>query len=307
MKIAVMGTGGVGGYYGGRLAASGQNVTFIARGEHLEAIRQDGLRVKSVHGDAHVTPAQATDDPATIGPVDVVLFCVKLWDTRAAAEMCRPLIGENTAVISLQNGAEKEDVLAEVLGEEAVLGGLCRIVSYIEEPGVIRHESQMHALVFGERDGKRSPRADVFLEACELAGIDATLSDDITRDIWLKFLFICALSGMTSLTRQPIGPIMAHPGTRDMVRRCMQEAYDVGRAKGANLPQDAVEDNFNFADRLEPSLTSSMQRDLEAGNRLEVGSLNGVVAHLGRELGVETPVNQVIHNVLQFYEDGAVT
>lgn len=299
-----MGTGGVGGYFGGRLAAAGQGVTFIARGEHLKAIQKNGLLIKSVAGDAHVKPAQATDDPATIGPVDFVLVCVKAWDTREAAEMCRPLIGPETGVISPQNGIEKEAILAETLGEAAVMGGLCTIVAYIENPGVIRHDSQMQNLIFGERDGSRSPRAETFLAACEEAEFKATLSDDITRDMWMKFLFICAISGMTSLTRQTIGAVLENPDTRALTRQVMQEVWEVGRASGVNLPDDAVENRFNFADGLEYTLTSSMQRDLADGKPLEVGALNGTVARMGRELGVDTPVNHIIYASLQFYEQG---
>lgn len=299
-----MGSGGVGGYFGARLAASGQDVTFIARGDHLEAIQQNGLRLKSVRGDVHVEPAQATDDPATVGPVDLVLVCVKTWDTRSAAELCRPLVGDETAVISLQNGIEKEDILVERLGAGAVMGGLCAIVSYVETPGVIRHDSQMQGLTLGELNGERSPRAVAFLEAFEAAGLDATLSDDITRDIWIKFLFICAVSGMTSLTRQPIGPVMENPDTRDLTRRVMKEVWEVGRAAGVSIPDDAVEGRLNFAAGLEYTLTSSMQRDLEAGRRMEIGALNGAVASLGRELGIETPVNHMIYACLQFYELG---
>jgi 2-dehydropantoate 2-reductase len=304
MRIAIIGTGGVGGYFGARLAAAGHDVTFVARGAHLEAIQRNGLTLKSVLGDEHIYPAQATDDTSTIDPVDIVLICVKSWATHQAAEMCQPLLGEGTGVISLQNGIEKEDILVDALGKQPVMGGLCSIVSYIESPGVIRHQSQLQNLIFGELDGNRTPRAEAFLEACQTAGIDATLSDDITRDIWMKFLFICAVSGMTSLTRQPLGPVTEKLDTRELMRHAMQEVWEVGRAQGVDLPDNAVEDRMNVAIGFAYDSTSSMQRDLEAGNRMEVGALNGTVARLGRELGIDTPVNRTIYACLQFSEQG---
>lgn len=304
MKIAVIGTGGVGGYFGGRLAASGQDVTFIARGEHLKAIQQNGLTLNSVLGDAQVKPAQATDDTSGVGPVDIALVCVKTWNTRDAAEAARPLVGENTGVISLQNGIQNARILTEALGEAPVMGGLCRIISYIEAPGVIRHDSQMQSVTFGEFSRERTPRAEAFLAACEAAKIDITLSDDIQRDIWGKFLAIAAFAGMTSLTRQPIGPVMAQRDTRELVRRVLDEVHDVGQAVGVNWADGAVEKSFQFLDNLEPNLTTSMQRDLEAGNRMELSAINGAVVEMGRETGVDTPINQAIYGALQFYEEG---
>lgn len=307
MRIAVVGTGGVGGYFGTRLADSGQDVTFIARGAHLEAIQQNGLKLNSVLGDAHIKPAQATDDPTSVGPVDIVLVCVKTWHTREAAESARPLVGENTGVMSLQNGIQNERILTDVLGEAAVMGGLCRIISYIQAPGVIQHDSQMQTIGFGEMNGERTPRAEAFLAACEAAKIDVTLSDDIQRDIWAKFLLIAAFAGMTTLTRQPIGAVMEHQDTREMTLRVLQEVHAVGQAVGVHWADGAVDNGFKFLENLEPTLTTSMQRDLEAGNQMELSAINGAVVEMGREAGVDTPVNQAIYGALMFYESGRQT
>ena len=208
MKIVIMGTGGVGGYFGGLLAYSGQDVTFIARGEHLRAIRQHGLRVESSHGDFTVAPAKATDDPRTVGPVDLVLVCVKGWDTAAAAQLIKPMVGPDTAVISLQNGVLNEEILSEALGPEPILGGTCYISCEIAAPGLIRHKSQMRRVIFGELNGQITPRAERILAAFEKSGATAELTTDSRKAQWTKFLFICAASGVSAVTRSSLGPVL---------------------------------------------------------------------------------------------------
>jgi 2-dehydropantoate 2-reductase len=307
MKIAVMGTGGVGGYFGTRLALGGSDVAFVARGAQLAAVREHGLRVRSAGGDLHLAPVRATDDPREIGPVDLVLFGVKLWDTSAAAEAIRPLLGPDTAVVSFQNGVVKDDILMETLGRRAVIGGVCYIAATIAEPGVIVHTGTMQRLVFGEYDGTRSARVELFEAACRQAGIDAEVSADITRALWEKFVFLVAFSAVTATTRRPIGAVRAHPQTRRLLAAAMQEVVDVGRAQGVALAPDFVADRLRFADQLPVTMTSSMANDLERGNRLEVPWLSGDVARRGAALGVPTPVNGTLFDVLSIAADGVAT
>lgn len=306
MKIVIMGTGGIGGYFGARLAASGCDVTFIARGKHLGAMRSDGLKVLSALGDVHIRPVNATDDPARIGPVDVVLIAVKLWSTEEAVHAAKPLIGPGTAVISFQNGVDAVDVLSTTLGREHVVGGIAHIAAVIDQPGVIRHNGAMQRLTFGELDGHRSPRAEAFLAACRKAGIDAALSDDILRAIWEKFIFIAGLSGMTAVTRLPIGPVRQDPDTRALLLDVMREAAAVGRAKGVNLEAEAAEKQLAFIDGLPHDMISSMLGDLERGNRLEVQWLSGAVARLGKEMNIGTPANRFIYAALKLHARGNV-
>jgi 2-dehydropantoate 2-reductase len=304
MRIAVMGTGGVGGYFGTRLALGGYDVSFIARGRHLEAIRQRGLKVESPLGDMHLATPRATDDPADIGAVDVVLFGVKLWDTETAAKAAAPLIGRETAVVSLQNGVRKDDILRDVLGDRAVMGGACYIAAQIAEPGVIRHSGAMQKIVFGEYDGKRSTRAEAFLNACQRAGIDAEISADIRCTIWEKFAFLVGLSGLTTTIRKPIGPIRSNPRTRALLLDAMREVVAVGRAQGVQLAADFADSRLAFADGLPETMTSSMHNDLERGNRLEVDGLSGDVVERGRGANVPTPVNRAIYDILILHAAG---
>ncbi|HSF47552.1 MAG TPA: 2-dehydropantoate 2-reductase [Burkholderiales bacterium] len=304
MKIAVMGAGGVGGYFGARLAAGGADVAFIARGEHLRAIQREGLRVESGLGDVLLKPAQATDHAASVGLVDFVLFTVKLWSTSEAARELKPLLGPETAVISFQNGVDAVAILSEELGRPHVMGGVAHIGAVIERPGVIRHNGTLARLTFGELDGRRSSRLEALLAACLGAGIDAHLSDDIQRAIWEKFVFLVGLSGMTSLTRTPIGPIREDPVTRAMLLEVMREAASVGRAEGANLPKDIAEKQLAFADGLPYDMISSMLGDLNRGNRLELEWLSGAVARLGEQHGIATPANRFIHAALKLHARG---
>ena len=304
MKVAIMGTGGVGGYFGSKLALGGCDVSFIARGAHLAAIKAGGLRVRSALGDLHVPSPNATDSPAEVGAVDVVLFGVKLWDTRSAAEAIRPLVGPQTVVISLQNGVVKDDLLTGALGQEAVAGGACYIAATIIEPGVIGHAGTMQKLVFGEYGGRLTERIQRFHEACVRAGIDAQVSEDIARVIWEKFVFLVGLSATTAATRSPIGKVRAHPASRRLLEAVMQEAVDIGRAEGVALAADFAQDRLRFCDQLPADMTASMLRDLERGNRLEVEWLSGDVSRRGLKLGVPTPFNTAVFDILALHADG---
>lgn len=298
MKIAIMGTGGVGGYFGGLLAHSGQDVAFIARGEHLRAIQQHGLRVESPHGDFIVIPAEATDDPAMVGPVDLVLMSVKGWDTASAAQLIKPMVEPDTAVISLQNGVLNEEILSEALGSEPVLGGTCYISSEIAAPGLIRHKSQMRRVIFGELDGRITPRAERILTAFENSGATVELTTDIRKAQWTKFLFIGPISGVSAVTQSPIGPILRCPETRELYIEAMREVEAVARALGVKLDDDVLERTLTFSDGLEPDIKPSMLVDLERGKRLELDAQNGAVVRLGHRAGVPTPVNEFITRVL---------
>lgn len=304
MKIAIMGTGGVGGYFGAKLALGGNEVCFIARGAHLAAIKAQGLTVHSPLGDLHIQTPMATDNPAEIGPVDVVLFGVKLWDTKAAAEAIKPLIGPQTMVISLQNGVVIDDLLTETLGSSAVAGGVCYIAATIEAPGVIGHANKLQSMVFGEYSGQRSARIERFHQACVQSGIEAEISDDIARVIWEKFVFLVGLSATTATTRSPIGIIRQNPASRRLLEGVMQEAVDVGRAEGVNLAADFAQDRLRFCDQIPAEMTASMLRDLERGNPLEVEWLSGDVSKRGQRLGIPTPYNTAVFDILAVHANG---
>jgi len=304
MKIAMMGSGGVGGYFGGRLAKQGYEVAFIARGAHLAAMRDNGLTIESGVAPMRLNPVRVTDDPATIGPVDVVILSVKLWDTEDAARQIKPLVGRDTAVISLQNGVDAETILAGMLGPHHVMGGIAQIGTRIGRPGVIEHVGTMQRLVFGELDNVRSARAEALLEACLAAGITAELSTDVVKTIWHKFVFLVGMSSVTSLTRLPIGPIRKDPDARALLLNVMREAVAVGRKKGVGLDTDFAEQQIAFADGLPETMTTSMYHDLERGNRLELPWLAGTVARFGRELGIDTPYCNAVLGGLSLYANG---
>ncbi len=302
MRIAMMGAGGVGGYFGGRLAASGCDVTFIARGRHLEALRNDGLKIDSRDiGDATIDPVEATDTPADVGVVDYVIVGVKLWDTEEVGRAILPMVGPDTTVLSLQNGVECDETLARVVGAEHLIGGVAFIASSIGEPGVIKHIGTMQRVVVGERAGGSSPRVDALHEALLQGGINAEVSEDIERTIWEKFVFLVGLSATTTTLRTTLGPVREDPESRELLLNVMRETVAVGRAKGIDLPADYADDRLAFADGLPVDITSSMHHDLEAGNRLEVAWLSGAVARFGQELGVATPVNQSVFEQLERY------
>ncbi|HEX4356657.1 MAG TPA: 2-dehydropantoate 2-reductase [Pseudonocardia sp.] len=304
MRIAVMGTGGVGGYFGARLARGGHDVAFVARGRQLEALRAHGLRVESPLGDLHLPDIEATDNPKELGPADLVLFGVKLWDTEASAELIKPLLAGRTGVVSFQNGVVKDDILRGALGAEHVLGGVCYIAATIAEPGVIRHSGTLQKLVFGEYDGSTSPRVRELYEACAGSGIDVELSDRIERTIWEKFVFLVGLSGTTSTARTPIGPIRSHPRARAFLHDVLDEVVQVARAQGVQLPADYAEDRLAFVDQIPEGMTSSMHHDLESGNRLEVAWLSGDVVRRGAALGIPTPCNRAIMDILSVHSEG---
>jgi 2-dehydropantoate 2-reductase len=305
MRIAIMGTGGVGGYFGARLAASAADVTFIARGEHLSAMQTNGLQVLSANGDLLLKPARATHAPSEVGVVDLVMIGVKLWSTEEAVREIAPMVGPNSTVVSFQNGVIAIDQLLAAYGRQRVIGGVANIAALIEAPGVIRHNGTMARLIFGELDGRKSARCEEFAALCQRAGFDHVLSEDINRAIWEKFVFLASFSGMTSLTRQPIGPIRTDPELRAMLREAIAEVVAVGRAKGANLPADQVEKSLAWADGLPATMVASMLGDLQRGNRLELPWLSGAVVKLGVELGVPTPTHRFISLALKPYANGA--
>lgn len=305
MKIAIMGSGGVGGYFGAKMALAGNDVTFIARGAHLDALRRNGLRVKTDDGDMIVNPVKATDDPATIGPVDVVLFSTKLYDTTEAAEQLKPVMGPGTFVVTVQNGISGADMIGAVLGRENVLAGSTYIVSHLEEPGVIRHMGKYQRIVFGEIDGRMSNRGRSFETLCQDSGIDVELSDKVQTTMWEKFIPLTVMSGMTSVTRSPIGPILADPALAAMVDAAVSEAVNVARAKGIALPEGIAE-RVQKTVRLAPYDTkASMLVDLERGKKMELPWLSATIASMGEELGVPTPTHKFIATVLKLHAVGA--
>lgn len=305
MKIAVMGSGGVGGFYGGRLANAGCDVSFVARGAHLEAMREHGLAIENeAQGNIHVRGVKVTDDPAKIGVVDLVLIAVKLWDTENAARAVKPIVGPDTAVLSLQNGVIKDDILRREFGEAAVMGGVGYVATHISRPGVIHQTGALQRLIFGEYDGTRSARAEKLLEALLKAGIQAELSTDIRRTLWEKYVFLVGLSGTTATMRLPIGPIRENEQTRAFLLDLMKETVAVGRSHGVNLPDDYAEQRLQFADSVAPTMTSSLHHDLERGNPLEVAWLSGGVVQLGKAVGIATPANRAVWDILALHAAG---
>jgi 2-dehydropantoate 2-reductase len=305
MKIAMMGSGGVGGFFGGRLAHAGYDVSFVARGAHLAAMRERGLTIENEpQGNIQVPRVRATDDPAAIGPVDVVVVSVKLWDTEKAARQIRPLLGPRTGVLSLQNGVVKDDILRRELGEAPVMGGVGYVATHISRPGVIHQVGTMQRIVLGEYDGRRSERAELLVEALKKSGVTAELSGDVRRAIWEKFVFLSALAGTTTAMRTTIGPIRQNPRTRAFLLDLMREAVAVGRAHGVALPEDYAEQRLAFADGLPADMTSSMHHDLERGNPLEVEWLSGAIVRLGEAKGVPTPANRAVWDVLALHAAG---
>ena len=305
MKIAIIGAGGVGGFFGARLQQAGADVHFVARGAHFAAMRAEGLRVESPLGDIHLPRVNVTDNPADIGTADIVWLAVKLWDMDAAIASIRPLMAPHTGVISFQNGVQKDDILREVFGDRAVMGGVAYIATNIDRPGVVKHTGTMQRLIFGEYDGRRSPRAESLLDAAVRGGINAELSDDIRKAIWEKFVFLVGLSGSTTTMRETIGPIRSNPRSRRFLSELMRETVAVGRALGVALPADFAEQRLAFVDGLPEQMTSSMHHDLKAGKRLEVAWLSGGVAQLGERTGVPTPMNRAVWDVLTLHEAGS--
>ena len=304
MRIAVMGAGGVGGYFGARLAQAGKDVAFIARGRHLLALRSDGLTLKSPLGDARLK-VRAFEDPAEAGAADVVLFAVKLWDTESAAERSRPLVAGGGMVIPFQNGVESIERISAVLGRERVMGGAAYIAGRIAEPGVIVQTGPMARLRFGPVLPAQRPAAEAFLAACRGAKIEAELSEDIVRVLWEKFVLLVALSAATTLTRRPVGTVRSDPDMRWLFEAAMREAWEVGRRRGVALANDLVAKTLAFADGLPHEMKASMLGDLEAGGRLEAPWLSGAVARMARDAGLEAPVNRTVYAALKPYVDGS--
>jgi 2-dehydropantoate 2-reductase len=304
MKIAVIGAGGVGGYFGARLAASGCEVTFVARGPHFEAIKASGLSVHSSRGDLHLPRVSVVERIDQLHLPDLVIVAVKLWDTQSVAAELAPIASQGAAILSLQNGVDKDSVLRRYVPAESVLGACCYISASIAEPGLIRHTGSIQRIVFGEYNGERSSRAANFLEACRQASIDAELTDSIERVIWEKFVFLVGLSGTTTSMRQSIGPILANPQTRAFLLDLMREVVAVGSSCGVNLGNGYAEERLAFCDSLPNSMTSSMHHDLDEGRRLELPWLSGSVSRLASEKSVSAPLNRAISDVLALYAKG---
>ena len=298
MRIVVFGAGGVGGYFGGRLALAGEDVFFIARGEHLQAIQSKGLRVESICGDFTVGPVQATQDPSSVGIVDVVLVAVKAWQVSEAAEAMRPMVGLNTIVVPLQNGVDAPGELAAVLGERPVLGGLCRIASSLVAPGQIRHTAIQPQVIFGELGGSASQRAEPLRAAFEGAGVAAEISSDIQAAMWAKFLFITALSGVCAVTRMAVGAVRSLPEARSLLEEAMLEIEAVAHAYQIALPVDIVPRTMAFIDGLPGDTTPSMQRDILDGRPSELDYQSGAVVRLGAKRHIPTPANEFIYRSL---------
>ena len=299
LSIAVFGSGGVGGYFGGRLAEAGEDVRFVARGRHLAAIREHGLRVSSVDGDFVVHPARASDDPAVLGPVDVILVGVKAWQVPDAADAMRPLLGERTFVVPLQNGIEAPEQLVAEIGEKRVLGGLCRVLAFVEGPGHIRHAGVTPYVAFGELDGSRTARAETLREAFQRTrGVSAEVPADIGVAMWSKFLFITALGAVGALTREPIGVIRSGAESRALLSRALEEIFRVAVANRIALPAGIVAKTLAFVDGLPADGTASMQRDIMQGRPSELEAQVGAVVRLGERLGVEVPVHRMIYQAL---------
>lgn len=301
----MMGSGGVGGFFGGRLAHAGYDVSFVARGAHLAALRERGLLIESqAHGDIRVPKVRATDDPAEIGPVDVVIMSVKLWDTEAAIRQMRPMLKAGTAVLSLQNGVIKDDILRRELGEEPVMGGVCYVATTIARPGVILQTGTMQRVVIGEYDGRASERSRTLHEALGKSGANAELSTDVRRAIWEKYAFLVGISATTTAMRTTIGPIRKNPRSRAFLLEIFRETVAVGRAHGIALPADYADACLARADGLPEEMTASMAHDLQRGNRLEVEWLSGGVAQLGAAAGIPTPCNRAVWDILALYAQG---
>jgi 2-dehydropantoate 2-reductase len=305
MRMAVIGAGGTGGYFGGLLARAGEDVTFIARGAHLEALRTRGLTLESRLAGTFTVPVQATDDPSEVGPVDLILFCVKTYDTDAAAESIRPLIRPDTMLLSLQNGIDNEERIARATGHTSGIGAVAYVTSAIKAPGVVAQTSGPGKIILGELSGGASARTERLHNVLQRAGITVEVHSDIRVVLWQKFLFICAFSGVTTVTRLPIGTILADSVTHALLRGTVEEAEAVARASGTDLPADCVEQALATAAAAEPWARGSLYHDLAGGRRLELEGLNGEVVRRGRERGVSTPLNFAIYAALRPYVDGA--
>lgn len=298
MRIAIVGSGGLGGYYGGLLARTGHEVTFIAMGAHLAALREKGLQVISVHGDFHVAPVRATADPAEAGPVDLVLVCVKTTAIDTAAKAARAMVGPDTVVMGLQNGIDAAERIGAAVGMDHVLGAVTWIAANIEAPGVIRQLSTFRRIVLGELDGRDTPRLQRTVEALRRMGITIEPTGAIRKVMWTKFVFIAGFSGVGTVARLEVGGYRSVPETRVMMTRMMREVEALARAAGVDLDRDVVDQALAVIDGAAPAMKTSMQRDVEAGRPSELESMIGVITRKGRELGVATPTADLVYAAL---------
>lgn len=305
MRIIVVGTGGVGGYFGGQLALAGHDVVFIARGRQLQALNERGLRVESDHAPVTLTEVQATDDVTAAGNADLAIVAVKLWDTEDIARQLTTLAAGGAAVLSLQNGVQKDEELARHLPSESIIGGACYISASIESPGVVRHNGTLARIIMGEYDGRSTDRLRAIGDAFAGAGIDAEISDDIAAVLWRKFVFLVGLSSVTSATRQPIGVLRAVPATRELLHEVMAEVVAVARARGVRLSADYAAQQVAFCDTLPEQMGSSMLHDLLHGRRLELPWLGGAVVEMGELAAVPTPANRILAAALSPYVQGS--
>jgi len=303
MRIAIVGSGGLGGYFGGRLAAAGVDVVFLARGAHLEALRTGGLRIESPNGNLHLPRVSATDDTSTVGAVDVVLFAVKLYDTESAVPLLPPLIGADTVVIPFQNGVESVEMLSRAVDRRHLAGGTSYVQASIAEPGIVRHIA-LDRLIFGELDGARTPRLERLFDVCRDAGVSPTLSDQIEVEIWSKFVHLSVLSGMTAVTRSPVGPLRDDPDLFAMWQAALIETIAVARAKGIALPRSLFDEVITLLQQIPAQAGSSMLQDLERHRPLELPWLSGAVVRMGHALDVETPIHRFIEAVLKPHVNG---
>jgi 2-dehydropantoate 2-reductase len=306
MRMAVMAAGAVGGYFGGRMAAAGHDVTFIARGAHRDAIRRHGLRIESALGDLHLKDLNVTDDPKQVGPVDVVLFAVKLWDTETAGEQTRPLVGSNTRVITLQNGVDSVERLAPILGDDVTIGGATYIVTTIAKPGVIRHTGARAEVRCGRLDRRPDAVLAGYVQQMKAANIEITLTDHMLLDIWKKFVLLSGTSGITASTRRPLGVIRDDEDMRAFFYRLMRETIGVGRAAGVEFPPDFAAELDRWVASFPPTMKASMANDLDAGRRLELDWLAGKIVALGRKYGIATPGHEAVYAILKPYRMGQV-
>jgi 2-dehydropantoate 2-reductase len=299
MKIVVFGTGGVGGYFGGRLARAGEDVTFVARGEHLRAIKATGLKVDTPDGDFVIDPAVATDDVGEVGEVDLVILGVKAWQVPDAARTIKPLVGTQTTVLPLQNGVEAVSQLVAELGTENVIGGLCRIVSYVVGPGHIRHAGFEPSIIIGELDNRHTDRIARIEQVFKHAGLNISIATDIQVALWTKFLFIASFSGVGAVANAPAGVLRSDPKWRAQMLNAMEEIYTLAHARGIKLPPDSIEKVMSSVDGLPEDATSSMQRDIAAGKPSELEAQNGAIVRMAREAGVEVPTHELIYKRLR--------
>src|SRR5271166_1443151 len=307
MRIAVMAAGAVGGYFGGRIAAAGHDVAFIARGAHRDAIRRDGLKIESTLGDLHLKEVNVTDDPKQVGPVDVVLFAVKLWDTETAGAQTRPLVGPHTRVITLQNGVDSCERLAPILGDDATIGGATYVVTTIARPGVIRQPGAMAKVHCGRLDRRPDAVLAGYVEEIKAANIDITLTDHMLVDLWKKFVLLSGTSGITASTRQPLGVIRDDEDMRAFFYKLMHETMAVGRAAGVEFPASFVAELDRSVAGFPPTMKASMANDLDAGNRLALDWLAGKVVSLGRKHGIATPAQEAVYAILKPYRMGLLS